>query len=61
MMKNLLTVLLLVTAVTAMGQNSDLFGTIKKTIGGGKGSSSLSTDDVIAGLKQALTLGAEWS
>jgi hypothetical protein len=60
-MKKLLTLLFLVTVITAMGQNSDLFGTIKKTIGGGKGSSSLSTEDVIAGLKQALTLGADKS
>lgn len=60
-MKKLLTVLFLVAGISAMGQTSDLFGTIKKTIGGSKGSSSLSSEDIIAGLKQALTLGAEKS
>jgi hypothetical protein len=44
-----------------MGQTSDLFGSIKKSIGGSKGSSSLSSEDIIAGLKQALTLGADKS
>jgi hypothetical protein len=58
-MKKLFTVLLLVSGVTVMGQ-SGLLGSIKKTIGGGSGS-SLSSDDIVAGLKQALTLGAQKS
>ncbi len=60
-MKKLLTVLMLVTGITAMGQSSDLFGNLKKKISGGGGSSSLSSDDIVAGLKQALTLGAQKS
>ena len=60
-MKKLLTVLFLVSGMAAMGQTSDLFGTIKKTVSGSKGSSSLSSEDIVAGLKQALTLGAQKS
>jgi len=61
-MKKLLTVLFLITGVTAMAQTSDLFNSIKKSVsGGGKGGSSLSSQDIVAGLKQALTLGAEKS
>jgi Protein of unknown function (DUF4197) len=59
-MKKLLTIVFLVTGMAAMGQN-DLFGTIKKKVTGGGGSSSLSSEDIIGGLKQALTLGAEKS
>ena len=57
-MKKLFTILLLVSGVTAMGQTG-LLGSIKKTIGGN--GSSLSSDDIVAGLKQALTLGAQKS
>jgi Protein of unknown function (DUF4197) len=61
-MKKLVTLVFLAAGVAAMGQSSDLFGTIKKTVSGGKGSSSsLSSTDIVAGLKQALTLGAEKS
>jgi len=62
-MKKLLTVLLLISGVGAMGQTSDLFSTIKKSVSGGTGSkgSSLNSQDIVAGLKQALTLGAEKS
>ena len=60
-MKKLFTLLFLVTGIAAMGQTSDLFGTIKKSISGNKSGSSLSSQDIIAGLKQALTLGAEKS
>lgn len=61
-MKKLLIVLFLVSGITVMGQSTDLFGSIKKTISGGNGSSSsLSSTDIVAGLKQALTLGAEKS
>lgn len=58
-MKKVLTVLFLVTGMAAMGQN-DLFSNIKKKVSGG-GSSSLSSEDITAGLKQALTLGAQKS
>jgi Protein of unknown function (DUF4197) len=61
-MKTLVTLLLLVSGFTTMGQTSDLFGTIKKTVNGAKGSSSsLSSTDIVAGLKQALTIGSEKS
>src|SRR5580698_4592926 len=59
-MKKLLTVLFLISGIVVMGQSSDILGSIKKTIGGGSGS-SLSSDDIVAGLKQALTLGAQKS
>jgi Protein of unknown function (DUF4197) len=59
-MKKLITVLFLVTGIAAMGQN-DLFSNIKKKVTGGSGSSSLSSEDITAGLKQALTLGAQKS
>lgn len=61
-MKKILTFLFLIAGIAAMGQNSDLFGSLKKTISGKSGSgSSLSSSDIVAGLKQALTLGAEKS
>jgi hypothetical protein len=59
-MKKLLTVLFLVSGIAAMGQN-DLFSTIKKKVTNSSGSSSLSSEDITAGLKQALTLGAQKS
>jgi hypothetical protein len=59
-MKKLLTVLFLVTGIAAMGQN-DLFSNIKKKVTNSSGSSSLSSEDITAGLKQALTLGAQKS
>jgi len=59
-MKKLLTVLFLVSGIAAMGQN-DLFSNIKKKVSGSNGSSSLSSEDITAGLKQALTLGAQKS
>src|SRR5580704_581922 len=59
-MKKLLTVLFLVYGITVMGQSSDILGNIKKKISGGSGS-SLSSDDIVAGLKQALSLGAQKS
>ena len=43
-----------------MGQSSDVLGSLKKKITGGSGS-SLSSDDIVAGLKQALTIGAQKS
>ena len=59
-MKKLLTVLFLVSGIAVMGQSSDILSSIKKTISGGSGS-SLSSDDIVAGLKQALSLGAQKS
>jgi hypothetical protein len=60
-MKKFLTVVFLMTGVAGFGQTNDLFNSIKKSVSGGKGTSSLSSEDIIAGLKQALTLGAEKS
>ena len=59
-MKKFLTLILLAATMTSFGQN-DIFGSIKKKIGGGSTGSSLSSTDIVAGLKQALTLGAEKS
>jgi hypothetical protein len=59
-MKKLLTVLFLVSGIAVMGQSSDILGSIKKKISGESGS-SLSSDDIVAGLKQALSLGAQKS
>jgi len=47
--------------MAAMAQSGDLFSSIKKKVNGGNGSSSLSSDDIVSGLKQALTLGAQKS
>ena len=61
-MKKFITVLFLISGMAAAGQTSDLFSTIKKTVGGSGGSgSSLNAQDIVAGLKQALTLGAQKS
>jgi hypothetical protein len=60
-MRVLLAVLFLATGLSAAAQSSDLLGSIKKTIGGSKSGSSLSSEDIVSGLKQALTLGAEKS
>lgn len=59
-MKRLFTVLLLISGFTVMGQSSSVLGSIEKKISGGN-SSSLSSDDIVAGLKQALSLGAQKS
>jgi hypothetical protein len=40
---------------------SNLFNSVKKAIGSNSGSSSLSSDEIVKGLKEALTLGAEKS
>ncbi len=61
-MKKLITVIFLIVAISGMGQSgADLFGNLKKKISGNSGSSSLSSDDIVGGLKQALTLGARKS
>jgi hypothetical protein len=59
-MKKLITLLFLISGLASMAQSS-LFDNIKKTVSGGNGSSSLSSADITAGLKQALTLGAQKS
>jgi len=59
-MKKLITLLFLISGIASMGQSS-LFDNIKKTVSGSSGSSSLSSSDITAGLKQALTLGAQKS
>jgi hypothetical protein len=58
-MKKLLTVLFVTCGVVAMGQSSDFLGNIKKKISGDN--TSLSSDDIVDGLKQALSLGAQKS
>jgi hypothetical protein len=60
-MRVLLAVLFLTAGLAATAQSTDVLGTIKKTISGGKSGSSLSSEDIVGGLKQALTLGAEKS
>jgi hypothetical protein len=60
-MRVILAVLFLTAGLAATAQSSDVLGTIKKTISGGKSGSSLSSEDIVGGLKQALTLGAEKS
>ena len=59
-MKKLVTVLFLIAGIAVMGQSSDVLSSIEKKISGGSGS-SLSSDDIVAGLKQALSLGAQKS
>ena len=59
-MKKFLTVICLIAFTSAMGQGNDLFGNVKKKLGLNSGS-SLSSEDIVSGLKQALTLGAEKS
>jgi hypothetical protein len=59
-MKRLLTILFLAGGITVMGQTSSALGSIEKKISG-NGGSSLSSDDIVAGLKQALSLGAQKS
>jgi len=61
-MKKLFTGLLLVIGMGAMGQTSDLFNSVKKAVSGSGGTgSSLNSQDIVDGLKQALTLGAQKS
>jgi hypothetical protein len=59
-MKKLITVLFVITGIAAMGQSGGILGTLKKQVTGSN-SSSLSSDDIVAGLKQALTIGAQKS
>ncbi|HSZ35040.1 MAG TPA: DUF4197 domain-containing protein [Puia sp.] len=59
-MKRLVAVIFLFAGMGVMGQSSSVLSGIEKKIGGGSGS-SLSSDDIVAGLKQALSLGAQKS
>jgi hypothetical protein len=59
-MKKLITVLFVIAGIAAMGQSGGILGTLKKQVTGSN-SSSLSSDDIVAGLKQALTIGAQKS
>jgi len=60
-MKRLLAILFLIAGTGAMGQSSDVFGSLKKKLTGSGSSSNLSSDEIVSGLKQALTLGAQKS
>jgi Protein of unknown function (DUF4197) len=59
-MKRLVAIIFLFAGMGVMGQSSSVLSSIEKKIGGGSGS-SLSSDDIVAGLKQALSLGAQKS
>jgi hypothetical protein len=61
-MKKMLTVLFLAAGLVGTTQAQSLFKNLKKQVTGvGNNGSSLSSDDIVAGLKQALTLGAQKS
>jgi hypothetical protein len=45
----------------AQDKSGGLFGSVKKAIGGNNAGSGLSSDEIVSGLKQALTLGAQKS
>jgi hypothetical protein len=58
----------LIAGIHAQSGNSDsksstssLFSSVKKAVSGGNSGSSLSSDEIVKGLKEALTLGAEKS
>ena len=60
-MKNLFILLFVLSGFYASAQTAGgLFNSLKKTVSGGKGS-SLSSDDIVHGLKDALTIGAQKS
>lgn len=59
-MKKLLIVLLFAAGIAGTGQAQSLLNNLKKKVTGSSGS-SLSSDDIVNGLKQALTLGAQKS
>ena len=61
-MKKLLSVLLLVAGLVELSQAQTFLKNLKKQVTGSSNSgSSLSSDEIISGLKQALTLGAQKS
>lgn len=60
-MKKLFIVLFLAAGLVGVIQAQSLFKDLKKQVNSGNSGSSLSSDDIIDGLKQALTLGAQKS
>jgi len=61
-MKKLFTVLFLVVGLVEMGQTQTFLKNLKKQVTGSSNSGSgLSSDDIVSGLKEALTLGARKS
>ena len=60
MKKLVISVAFVSIAFLVNAQSSSLLSSVKKAVGG-KSGSSLSTDDVVSGLKEALTLGAQKS
>jgi len=61
-MKKLFTVLFLVVGLVEMGQAQTFLKNLKKQVTGSSNSGSgLSSDDIVSGLKEALTLGARKS
>lgn len=61
-MKKLLSVLLLVAGLVELSQAQTFLKNLKKQVTGSSNSgSSLSSDEIVSGLKQALTLGAQKS
>ena len=60
-MKKFLIVLLLSAGIAGTGQAQSLLNNLKKKVTGSSSGSSLSSDDIVSGLKQALTLGAQKS
>ncbi len=60
-MKRFLVALLLTAGIAGAGQAQSLLNNLKKKVTGSSSGSSLSSDDIVNGLKQALTLGAQKS
>jgi hypothetical protein len=60
-MKKFLIVLLLSAGIVGTSQGQSLLNNLKKKVTGSSSGSSLSSDDIVNGLKQALTLGAQKS
>jgi hypothetical protein len=60
-MKKYLIVLLMMTGLTGTMQAQSLLNSLKKQVSGNKAGSGLSSDDIVSGLKEALTLGAQKS
>jgi len=60
-MKKLFSVLILAVGLAEMSQAQTFLKNLKKQVTGNSSSSGLSSDEIISGLKQALTLGAQKS
>ncbi len=60
-MKRFLVALLLTAGVAGAGRAQSLLDNLKKKVTGSSNGSSLSSEDIVNGLKQALTLGAQKS